>query len=118
MTFDLLTLCLTVIIEEGDDIIETRKFTSSKGKEITVRNQSAYLTKPSRRHPEFFQLSLPEGANAYRPGRYFIHPDSFVKGDYDTIELSRYDLKLIPVPLDLQKPVGAVGSGKGDKIPS
>lgn len=115
MMFDLLTLCMTVIIEPGDDRIEERKFTTTKGgkeKEIKVRNQSAYYVKPSRRHPQFFQLSIPEGQAAYAPGRYFIHPDSFETGDYDVMELSRYDLKLIPVPTELQKPIGTPASGK------
>jgi len=94
---NVLNYLLVVTVHEDDVRIETREV----GKEIkrTMRQQSAYFKKPSRKYPEFFKFSLPDDQlSPYPAGQYLITPDCFVGGDYDSLEFNRYGIRLLPLP--------------------
>lgn len=103
MTIDLFSLVTIIIIEPEDVKVNENKITTAAGKEITIRNQNAYFKKPSRKYPEFFLMPARDDGKPYPAGMYFLAPDSFERGDYDALTLSRYDLELVPVPAEMQQ---------------
>jgi len=91
---------LIVTVHPEDVKIETREFGTDKKR--TIRTQSAYFKKPSRRYPELFKFSLADDQQMpYQAGTYLLHPDCFGSGDYDSLELNRYGIKLASIPPEL-----------------
>jgi len=96
---NILDYLLVVTVHPDDVVIQSREVTSKDGTKRTMRQQSAYFKKPSRKYPEFFKFSLPDDqATAYPAGQYLITPDCFVGGDYDSLEFNRYGIRLLPLP--------------------
>jgi len=95
---NVLNYLLVVTVHEDDVRIESREI-GKDDKRRTMRQQSAYFKKPSRKYPEFFKFSLPDDQmQPYPAGQYLITPDCFVGGDYDSLEFNRYGIRLLPLP--------------------
>lgn len=105
--FNALDYLLLVIVHPQDVKIDSREVGTGEKKRL-LRTQSAYFKKPSRVYPEFFKFSLPDDqVSAYPAGNYFLHPDSFASGDYDSIDLNRFGMRLVPVPPEMAQLVKA-----------
>lgn len=103
---DLLSLLVLVLIHPDDVKLDSRQV-GQPGKERTMYTQRGYYKSPGLPFPQKFKFSLPDKQNTpYPAGWYFIDPNSFGTGDYDSLELSRFDLKFVPIPADLKKQLG------------
>lgn len=99
----LLSFLLVVIVYPEDVKVESREITTKRGPGV-MRTQRAWFKGPTWRHPKEFKYALADSQrDPYPAGLYFIHPDSFAQGDFDSIELSRYNFALVPVPEEFLK---------------
>lgn len=100
---DLLALLVLVQILPVDVKFDARQV-GQPGKERTMRTQRGFYKTPALPYPQKFKFSLPDGVlTPYQAGWYFLDPNSFATGDYDSLELSRYEFNLIPVPVEMKK---------------
>jgi hypothetical protein len=82
-------------IIKGHEAPRIKKFTTAKGKEMILYEQSYYAHKGGA-FPEEFQISHSTAAEVLPVGEYKLCPTSFVKDNFGAISLSQYDTKLIP----------------------
>lgn len=100
-TDQLLSLLLICHVFPQHVKVDSREIETKRGK-MTMRTQVAYFKRPKSMFPIEFKFTLPESQkDPYPAGVYFIDPDAFDSGSFDSIELSRFDFKLIPVPPEL-----------------
>lgn len=88
---------MQTIIEIFDTAIESKKGKSKSGQDYELHRQEAYAHN-GHRFPERFLISPPvvDGKPvAYAPGKYVICPSSFKVSEYNDLEISRYDFKLL-----------------------
>jgi len=98
-----LLMLVLVLIHESDVKVDTR-MVGQPGKERQMRTQKGYYKTPGSLYPQKFKFTLSDRqVSAFPAGWYLIDPESFVTGDYDSLELSRYDFNLIPVPEEIKK---------------
>ncbi len=104
---------LTVVVEEGDDIVEINKFSyqekdkktgeylfNNDGSKKMIENESRIQKMLLERGRERIEIVVPvnEGQPPYPVGRYLIHPSFFKVDDRGAINTARaWDLKFIPV---------------------
>jgi len=62
--------------------------------------QICYFVSTDSKFPIEMQVSLGEAELAYPAGKYLISDSSYKINQYGNLELSKYDLKLVPMPLD------------------
>lgn len=100
---DLWKFLLVCEVFAEDVKFDVREGVSAKtGKPWKTKTQRAYFKKPSSRFPKEFLFSTSRDT-PYPAGLYLIDPDSFDNGDYDSLEISRFDFELVPVPSELAK---------------
>lgn len=69
---------MSILIEiENTQIVERSGVSERTKKPYTIREQQALMFREGERYPERIKISLDEGASAYQPGRYTLHPSSF-----------------------------------------
>lgn len=76
----------------GDDKILSR---TAGGK--TYHYQQGYLHKPSLRFPLPFQIPLTKDTRPYPTGCYTLSPESVRINQYQSLELTKFSLELIPL---------------------
>lgn len=94
--------CSLIQIEEDDAKIHERTIGSGETKRLR-REQQAYLHQHGRKYPVYTVLTVPDSVTqAYPAGLYSIDPASIKVGKYDALELSRFDLRLVRLPPDVE----------------
>lgn len=81
--------------------VQSREFTGKDGKPVTSRSQVAYLVRIDQYGQETRQqVRIPLGRDQApcAPGEYVLGGSGFQASKYGDIELSRYDLDLVPLP--------------------
>ena len=69
---------MSILIEiENTKIAERSGFSERTKKPYTIREQNALMFREGERYPERIKITLDEGASAYPPGRYTLHPSSY-----------------------------------------
>lgn len=81
-------------IEIQNALVDERKGKISRGErageEFHIRQQEAWMHTTGKPYPSRVMISLQPEQQAYAPGFYTLHDDSFQSGEYDRMEFSRY----------------------------
>lgn len=86
---------MKIQILKGHEAPHINKFTTAKGKDMTLYEQKAYMHKGGP-FPEEFTISHQELSHCLPVGEYKVCPTSFVKDNFGGLALSQYDTKFIP----------------------
>ena len=83
---------MTIIVELNtkDCQIQTRRVNDNE-----IYEQQAYLH-TGNAYPTPFKISVPSPSDSYPSGKYTIGPSSFKVNQWGTLELDRWNFKLIP----------------------
>ena len=65
--------------------------------------QNCYMNSSTSKFPIAMQVSLGEAEQPYAAGKYNICDSSYKINQYGNLELSKYDLRLIPISVDNKK---------------
>lgn len=84
---------IKVEVFAGDDRLLSR---TAGGK--TYYYQQGYLHKPSQRFPVAFQIPLTKDSRPYASGCYTLSPESVRINQYQSLELTKFSLELLPLP--------------------
>jgi len=82
---------MKIEIIEGFHLPEARTV-----KDNTYYSQKAYINKGGA-FPEQFLVPLAAPINAYPIGNYEIDPNSYQVNQYGSLEINRFNLKLLPI---------------------
>lgn len=82
---------------QSENVIEREGVSSTTGKPFRTRKQTAYLHRDGMPYPDRFEISLGD-QKAYKPGQYFLAPQSFRVGKFGDLEIDRFNLLLLPLP--------------------
>ncbi len=86
---------MKIQILKGHEAPVINQFTTSKGKDMTLYEQKAYMHKGGA-FPEEFTISHGTAGEVLPVGDYKICPTSFEKNNFGSLSLSQYDTKFIP----------------------
>lgn len=92
-------------IEIRDTNVESRKGNSDKGP-WEMRMQQALLWRTGEEFPDKFKIRLNNDEPPMQPGKYAIHPSSYVINGNGGLELSRYNMVYMMISDSKGKVVG------------
>lgn len=83
-------------ILDGHNQVDTRNVTNKQSGEIkTYYNQFAYVVLPDSPFPQKMKIPVESPALAYPVGNYQLDPRCFHIGNFDSLSVNTFELKLI-----------------------
>jgi hypothetical protein len=92
-------------IEVVDATSEHREITlKATGDVRKVYNQNVYIWKDNEKYPIKSRIPL-ENSSPYPVGMYALSDGAFEVGQYGDLQINRYEIRLIPLPATVEKPL-------------
>lgn len=91
-------MALKVIVDNSNDSVRVREG-EKNGRKWRMVSQRVWIARDGSPFPERMEITLPDGVQPYAPGNYLLDLNKHVvRGQYDSLSLSRDGITLDPVP--------------------